>query len=145
MPEVAPWTNIYFVCHVSSFCFLISNQQRSFQNAFILRLKNYFSNLHLKSAGLLKKASTLRFWILFQIICGFPGAIAPNVLGIAEGGGNRSGKFRFCTEASQNEFLWVKFKNKKRIKFVFGGIVGQKLNLTLQPRFWQYLVSCSYS
>jgi hypothetical protein len=32
-------------------------------------------------------------------------AITANVLGIAEGGEIEAEKFRFCTEASQNEFL----------------------------------------
>jgi len=38
--------------------------------------------------------------------------VACNVLGIAEGGEIEAEKFRFCTEASQNEFFELNLKIK---------------------------------
>ncbi|RCU44746.1 hypothetical protein DQ356_00535 [Chryseobacterium lacus] len=61
-------------------------------------------------------------------------------MGIAEGGEIEAESFDFAPRRAKTNFCELNLKNKKRIKFVFGGIEKRKLSFALSPRFWQYRV-----
>lgn len=78
----------------------------------------------------------------FNLLCVFC-EITANGSGIAEGGELEAQKLNLLPLLAKPFFYLLMYK-KEEIKNGFCGIELQMFNLALQPRFWQYFVSCSF-